>query len=373
MFFESNKSDRMAARGGEGSKGSEGGSKGRHWANKEVHLLLDVVEDVLPGPGRKDWARVATSYNAKRMADMPERDDEQVKNKFKALRNAKNPIGDAIIPPAVRRAKLINEEIKKSMITMGNDIEDDEGAEDNFPSDNGAEEVIGCDGGAIDAEEKEEEEGKREDVVSQQQGEFDQQPNQQQPQFISSPQAVSLNSSAPNMGNSNRESAIVRNRSNKRSFSISSMSTSTASASPQQYETTERTGYPEDELFSMSSMRHSSNSIPMNEVTRKRRKLDGLIEDIRAQARDGRESLAAMLLYMREEDRRLDEERTRRWEEEHRRYKEQRAEEFRRYEELRTEERRRYEEQLAQERKSSEDRHYMMTIFFMTILLKKDG
>jgi hypothetical protein len=69
----------------------------------------------------------------------------------------------------------------------------------------------------------------------------------------------------------------------------------------------------------------------------------------------------------------LDEERMRRWEDEHRRYEEQRAEEFRRYEELRAEERRRYEEQQALERKSSEDRHYMMTIFFMTILLKKDG
>jgi hypothetical protein len=175
------------------------------------------------------------------------------------------------------------------------------------------------------------------------------------------------------MGNSNQESVIVCNRSNKRSFSISSMSTSTASASPQHYETTERMGYPEDELLSMSSMRHSSNSIQMNEVTRKRIKLDGLIDDIRAQARDGRESLATMLLYMREEDRRLDEERMRRWEDEHRRYEEQRAEEFRRYEELRAEERRRYEEQQALERKSSEDRHYMMTIFFMTILLKKDG
>jgi hypothetical protein len=110
-----------------GRKGKSADNKGRHWKDQEVKLLLNIVEETLPR-GQQEWLTVVTEYNQRRIAWMAERDEEQIRNKFKALRNTKKPTGDPTCPPNIRRAKQLMHLIERrcSVTTMDDSDSDGE-------------------------------------------------------------------------------------------------------------------------------------------------------------------------------------------------------------------------------------------------------
>lgn len=85
------------------------------------------MEETLPR-GQQEWLTVATEYNQRRIAWMAERDEEQIRNKFTALRNTKKPTGDPICPSNIRRAKQLMHLIKRrcSVTTMDDSDSDGE-------------------------------------------------------------------------------------------------------------------------------------------------------------------------------------------------------------------------------------------------------
>lgn len=90
-----------------------------------MRLLLDVVKDILPRGGN-EWTLFVNQYNSKRQTWMAERDDDQIKNKYKALKNVKKPTGDPKIPPLVLRAKKIQYDIeaKICVATLDDGVDD---------------------------------------------------------------------------------------------------------------------------------------------------------------------------------------------------------------------------------------------------------
>lgn len=111
--------------------GAGGGGRGRHWREAEVALMLSVVRDILPR-GANEWMTTAIRYNERclQLAPyFPERDDEAIRNKFKALKNTRKPTGDPECPPHVREAKYIQRDIEARMSVAN--IDDDIDADDD--------------------------------------------------------------------------------------------------------------------------------------------------------------------------------------------------------------------------------------------------
>jgi hypothetical protein len=285
-----------------GSKAAVVPVKGQHWREEEVRLLLDIVEDILPRGGN-EWTLCANQYNSKRQPWMAERDDDQIKNKYKALKNVKKPTGDPTIPPLVLRAKRIQNDIetKICVATLDDGIDDgiipgiipslpfaEEDAEVPFPPD-------------IPMEDYEEQDD--------------------------------ADDTLPEMPPSTVTTTPIAN-----------------SIKATTYRTTPRVGHSEERLIALS------RGIPESEATRKRRKLDNALDSMVNQSAQSRDSMTSVLLVqMQNDSRRRDDER------DERREREQRMQEEREYQ--RAEDRRRYEEQRADDRRRDEERMMMMMQF----------
>ena len=87
-------------------------TRGPGFSEAEVASLLDIIEDILPN-SPNDWERV-TEAHRNLFPDL-KRNTKSLKRKFEALYNHRKPTGDPTCPVAVRKAKLIWEEIKSGM------------------------------------------------------------------------------------------------------------------------------------------------------------------------------------------------------------------------------------------------------------------
>jgi hypothetical protein len=106
-----NKKNNDKSTSGKKSGGRPPGSLGYNIA--ECMLLVEAVETVLP-LGNQDWRSVADQYNAKvLLLNRPEREADNLKQKFKSLAQSQKPTGNATCPEHIREAKrvdaLINE------------------------------------------------------------------------------------------------------------------------------------------------------------------------------------------------------------------------------------------------------------------------
>jgi hypothetical protein len=103
--------------------------RGIGWKRPELEFLLQLIEERLP-VGGEEWAKVAELHDK----EYPEnkRDKDCIKRKYSKLYLTKMPTGDPSCPWSVRRAKSINEQIKRKCdITEGNsDAESDEDDDD---------------------------------------------------------------------------------------------------------------------------------------------------------------------------------------------------------------------------------------------------
>jgi hypothetical protein len=112
--------------------------RGIGWKRPELEFLLQLIEERLP-VGGEEWAKVA-ELHVKEYPDN-QRDKDSIKRKYSKLYLTKMPTGDPSCPWSVRRAKFINEQIKRKCdITEGNsDIGSDE--DDNDPNDDDCEDA----------------------------------------------------------------------------------------------------------------------------------------------------------------------------------------------------------------------------------------
>ncbi|POM60881.1 hypothetical protein PHPALM_30203 [Phytophthora palmivora] len=72
-----------------------------NYSLQEQLLLCEVTEKIMP-LGSFMWERVATTYNAKRPRNAPERDFESLRRKFKNLFKKPKPTGSGDVPPSLR-------------------------------------------------------------------------------------------------------------------------------------------------------------------------------------------------------------------------------------------------------------------------------
>lgn len=88
--------------------------------------MLQVVDKIRPR-GSYQWDQVEDDYNRARPLRSIARDKESIRTKFKSLKNAKKPTGDATCPEPVRIAKTIAKEIEReaSVFKMGSDDEEE--------------------------------------------------------------------------------------------------------------------------------------------------------------------------------------------------------------------------------------------------------
>lgn len=123
-----------------GPKGAQG--RGRNYSAANTTYLLDLIEEVEPC-GCDEWNEISLKYNANFGGRSGEnRSGDDLKNKFKALKNAKKPTGDPTCPPDVRRAKNIQKAIEGRMDVRelgsgdekDNDLNDDDNTNDNNDS-----------------------------------------------------------------------------------------------------------------------------------------------------------------------------------------------------------------------------------------------
>mmetsp|Transcript_8213 Transcript_8213/g.11519 ORF Transcript_8213/g.11519 Transcript_8213/m.11519 type:complete len:297 (-) Transcript_8213:1726-2616(-) len=106
-------------------KAKPSSGKGKHWRQEEIDRFLQITTQILPRRIH-EWQLVAHEYNNNRPDDMPERDEEAIRSKFKSLRNMKKPTGDSICSQNVRTAKLIQREIEKKISVETIDEDEDE-------------------------------------------------------------------------------------------------------------------------------------------------------------------------------------------------------------------------------------------------------
>lgn len=66
--------------------------RGPKYTALQVERLLSLVETYLP-VGSNQWEALAAKYNTDRPEEIPERDVDSLRNKFKALRNHRKPTG----------------------------------------------------------------------------------------------------------------------------------------------------------------------------------------------------------------------------------------------------------------------------------------
>ena len=103
--------------------------RGIGWKRPELEFLLHLIEQRLP-VGGEEWAKVAELHDK----EYPEnqRDKDSIKRKYSKLYLAKMPTGDPSCPWSVRRAKSINEQIKRKCdITEGDSDAESEQDDDD--------------------------------------------------------------------------------------------------------------------------------------------------------------------------------------------------------------------------------------------------
>lgn len=93
--------------------------------------MLDLNESSLPAGG-DDWNGIATTYNSF-FGNGGRRSSDELRNKFKSLRNVKKPTDDPTCPPDVKIAMHIQKSIERSMDVQSFVAdEEDENEEDPF-------------------------------------------------------------------------------------------------------------------------------------------------------------------------------------------------------------------------------------------------
>ncbi len=117
--------------------------RGQTFNAESVTRLLDLSEEILPG-GPNEWCQVAAAFNLNRPPLVVSRDEDSLRNKFKALKNVRKPTGDPTCPPDVRRAKRIQKLIEAKVGVAGLD----DGVEEEVVEEggDGEEEEIGDEG-----------------------------------------------------------------------------------------------------------------------------------------------------------------------------------------------------------------------------------
>ncbi|KAI8893634.1 hypothetical protein BC833DRAFT_624690 [Globomyces pollinis-pini] len=96
-----------------------------NYKERDTKRLLEMVAKVLPS-GSNEWEQVTVFYNTNRPGNIPQRDQESLKRKFKGMVNSKKPTGDPTIPPTILEAKQIQKSInvKVSQLTDELDFDD---------------------------------------------------------------------------------------------------------------------------------------------------------------------------------------------------------------------------------------------------------
>ena len=102
--------------------GGAGRTKGPTYQFSEVDALLDILQDRLPASS-DEWDGVTEVYNKQHPGR--ERDKDSLRRKFNSLHNKKVPTGDPSIPPQVKRAKYIMQEIC-ARVDAGEGVDDEE-------------------------------------------------------------------------------------------------------------------------------------------------------------------------------------------------------------------------------------------------------
>lgn len=85
------------------------GGKATQFTQEETHMLLDLVEEVLP-VGQEQWKIISNDFNS-RVEAKRRRTDEGIRRKFNSLAATKIPTGNPNMPEDVYRAKAISEQI----------------------------------------------------------------------------------------------------------------------------------------------------------------------------------------------------------------------------------------------------------------------
>jgi hypothetical protein len=109
--------------------------RGKNFSQSNIDKMLELIEESHPC-GIDEWDLIAASFNS-HFGNGENRSGEDLRNKFKALKNVRKPTGDPDIPPNVLRAKLAQKEIEARMCiqTLGGDESDDDNdsADGGFP------------------------------------------------------------------------------------------------------------------------------------------------------------------------------------------------------------------------------------------------
>jgi hypothetical protein len=84
--------------------------KGLWWCEAEITMMLDVVQHIKPCGGYM-WDQVCEKYNSKQerdfrgLSDIPYRDVDAIRTKWKCLKNCKKPHRRARLPPQRRQSE----------------------------------------------------------------------------------------------------------------------------------------------------------------------------------------------------------------------------------------------------------------------------
>jgi hypothetical protein len=129
---KNNSSGKKAAKRPGGGKKPAGGKRGKNFSPTEVKLLLDLIEEKLPLGSQEYETLIEPEYN-KAVSPDRSRSAEDLRNKFKKLRNVKKPTGDPSCPEEVKRAKRIHRKIEGRMAVadFNQSDDDDDDEEDN--------------------------------------------------------------------------------------------------------------------------------------------------------------------------------------------------------------------------------------------------
>lgn len=107
-----------------GTKGTGRGLGSKNYTPREVSILLNLVENVLP-LGYQEWSIVTSQYSEwQTKNDTPVRDLQILKSKFDKLVNAKKPTGSPDCPDPVRRAKNIAKSMQSRCAAAPLGVED---------------------------------------------------------------------------------------------------------------------------------------------------------------------------------------------------------------------------------------------------------
>jgi hypothetical protein len=105
-------------------------SRGLAFKKEEVNYLLEVMADILP-ISSMEWEDVERRHNEKYSTN--ERTKDTLKRKFQNLYLKRVPTGDPTIPPEVRWAKKIQNDIKqRADISEGEDTDGDDEADEEY-------------------------------------------------------------------------------------------------------------------------------------------------------------------------------------------------------------------------------------------------